>query len=278
MPTRHLLWAFVACATLHSSSRALAQQSDLELQARAHFQSGTAYFDTGDYAAAAREFLAAYERSPRPALLYNIYAAYERLGELGEAVSYLERFLATGDNIQNRAALEARLTTLRERHAAREAERQAEAQRAEQERAERTRAEAERAEAERRAQAAEESARAREDSSGGSSTGAYVVLGVAGAAAVTSGVFAVLTLMKDGDLAESCGADAGRTCSDDDVSALETNALIADVSLGVAVVAGAIGLVMLLGGGDDEEATAGSARLSPWVGPNGGGAVVRGAF
>ncbi|MBZ0119839.1 MAG: tetratricopeptide repeat protein, partial [Sandaracinaceae bacterium] len=118
---------FALFLALLAPAIALAQEQDappaqqgpgnLDEQARAHFQSGSAYYETGDYEGAIREFRAAYELSQRAPLLFNIYMAYERLGDFAHAIEYLERFLAEAETVENRPAMELRLARLRERAA-----------------------------------------------------------------------------------------------------------------------------------------------------------------
>lgn len=113
MARASLLFALIVVS---SSGRALAQDgSEADVEAREHFTAGSRYFDAGDYRAAAVEFEASYRLSGRPALLYNLYLAHERVGNMGEAVSYLERYLTEGEPGDRRAALEVRLENLRAR-------------------------------------------------------------------------------------------------------------------------------------------------------------------
>lgn len=93
-----------------------------ELEARAHFRTGSDYFDAGDYAEAAREFDLAYELSGRPALMYNVYLAHERLGNLDRAIEALTVFLSEGDPGERAGPLGQRLERLRERREAELAE------------------------------------------------------------------------------------------------------------------------------------------------------------
>ena len=108
-----LLFALIVVS---SSARAVAQDgSEADTEAREHFAAGSRYFDAGDYRAAAVEFEASYRLSGRPALLYNLYLAQERVGNTAAAVSYLERYLSDGEPGDRRAALEVRLENLRAR-------------------------------------------------------------------------------------------------------------------------------------------------------------------
>jgi hypothetical protein len=65
--------------------------------AREHFKRGEANYQKGSYAAAITEWEAAYTADPRPRIQYNIFQAYERLGQLQEASTALQRYLSTAD-------------------------------------------------------------------------------------------------------------------------------------------------------------------------------------
>lgn len=213
--------------------------------ARTHFASGRVHFDEGEYEAALREFSSAYDLSHRDALLFNLYLAEERLGHLPEAIDYLERYLAT-DVVaaEERPTLERRLVNMRERVAA----------------------------------DATAPAPPPERQHPLVVPGA-VVLGVGGAGLVVFGILGGLTLAEDSRLASSCGANAGRTCTDAEVSGLRSMALGADVTLAIGLVAAATGAALLIvdavTNGDATE-SAPTARLMPWGGPNGGGLALEG--
>lgn len=105
--------------------------------------------------------------------------------------------------------------------------------------------------------------------SGGTSTliPAIVTLSLAGAGAVVGGVFGVLALKSKGEFED--------TPTQDLFDETERNALIADMSFGVALTFGVTGLVLLLTdtGGEEAPAEEKKAFISPFVGPNGAGAV-----
>jgi len=71
---------------------ARAQNPDDEI-ARAHFQTGLAYYDSDRFAPAVKEFLEAYRISHRPELLFNIARSYEKLDDAGRATFYYRRYL-----------------------------------------------------------------------------------------------------------------------------------------------------------------------------------------
>ncbi|HBQ10354.1 MAG TPA: hypothetical protein DEF51_03880, partial [Myxococcales bacterium] len=107
--------------------------------------------------------------------------------------------------------------------------------------------------------------------------GAIAGFSVAAVGVVMVAITGSLTIVEDGNLAERCMSG----CTDADVADLQTFALVTDIGFGVALAGAALGAVLLLVGGDDGGDDGGdteSASLTPWVGPSGGGAAVRGSF
>jgi tetratricopeptide (TPR) repeat protein len=102
---------------------------------------------------------------------------------------------------------------------------------------------------------------------------AFVTLGIAGAGAVLGTTFGILALRAESDF------DASPT--EDNAQKAERNALISDMSFGVALTFGITGAVLLFSGGDDA-ADAKSAFTKPIIAPfasaTGGGAVARWQF
>ncbi len=97
---------------------------------------------------------------------------------------------------------------------------------------------------------------------------AIVTLSLAGAGAVVGGVFGVLALQSKGDFEE--------TPTQDLFDETERNALIADMSFGVALTFGVTGLVLLLtdSGGEEKPAEPEKkAFVTPFAGPGGAGVV-----
>lgn len=92
-------------------AEALAESDDL---AKGHFLAGQAYYQQARYNEAIREFEEAYRLSAKPALLFNLAQAYERLGKLEKTVEYLQTYLAAPD-IKDRPAVEERLKNLQAR-------------------------------------------------------------------------------------------------------------------------------------------------------------------
>lgn len=99
---------------------------------------------------------------------------------------------------------------------------------------------------------------------------AIVTLSLAGAGAIVGGVFGVLALQSKSEFED--------TPTQDLFDETERNALIADMSFGVALTFGVTGLVLLLtdSSGSEEEKAAEDKKafnFAPYAGPNGGGAV-----
>lgn len=103
--------SFVALPLFISNS---ASAQDNAALVKSHYEVGQAYYDQGRYQDAIKEFEEAYRLSQRPALLFNIAQAYERMGKLDKVQEYLKRCLAA-PNIKNRQAIEERLKNIEER-------------------------------------------------------------------------------------------------------------------------------------------------------------------
>lgn len=106
------------------ASPALAQQANDE-EARVHFRLGQAYYDSGRFEDAAREFQQAYDLSQRPQLLYNVFLAWRDAAQLGPAIQALEAYLREVPDVRERDALSARLESMRRLHQQQEAARAA---------------------------------------------------------------------------------------------------------------------------------------------------------
>ncbi len=229
--------------------------------ARAHFQSGAAYYDSGEYEDAAREFMRAYDMSQRAALFYNIALAYQGMGDLENAVTYLERYLNDVQEIPNRATLERRLENLKLRA---EQQQQPQATPAPPDpetskgrsRRQSTQADetptpatpilaqpaAEAATASQTTEATNRSAQSTAATQGGVPKPALYawIAGSVGVAAATA--FGVMALSERTSIEDGCGANS--SCSPSQVNRLETLALVTDISIGVAVAGAAVGTVL----------------------------------
>lgn len=117
-----------------------------------------------------------------------------------------------------------------------------------------------------------------ETDDGGSNIPAYVTLGIAGAGVVLGTVFGVLALGAKGDFEDEPTTE--------NADAAERDALIADMSFGVALTFGITGIVLLFTGGEEEEDTTEEApaeqasrpTVVPWASPYGGGVAASWKF
>jgi len=246
-------------------------------EGQGHFEAGSLAFERGDYSEAAAEFEAAYELTHHADLLYNVYSAQERNGQLEVAAAALEGYLRDGSPDEaRREALSLRLERLRARVAEQQAEGAEAVAREAQAEARLRQEQAEREAAERRASGERESRMAQ--SRGGRATAdgltivGAVLLVTAAAGGVSFGIFAGLSESEDQALASRCGRDAGVRCRPEEVETLAAYNTAADVSLiaggGLAAVGGAMLLIALGVRPSDEVA---QAWLSPEVGPDGAG-------
>ena len=103
----------VLSALVATALPAAAQEDD---EARVHFRLGRAYYDSGRFEEAAREFQQAYDLSQRATLLYNVFIAWRDAGQLGPAIEALELYLARVPDAPERDNLEARLASMRRLH------------------------------------------------------------------------------------------------------------------------------------------------------------------
>jgi tetratricopeptide (TPR) repeat protein len=225
---------------------AAAQSGDDDERARVHFQAGSQYYEVGDYELAAREFEQAYELSGRVELLYNLYSAHDRAGSYEPAADALERYLEREAEMEpaRRASLTQRLERLRAR-----------------------------IDADSDVGPNEPAPTRTDDSEGSAPIAGIVALIGAGALGATFGVFALLSGAEHAELEDSeCGRS--RTCTESQVSTLDTYNLVADVSLGLAAASAVTGVILVLAhdGGSPPE----HARLTPTLGPGIAGLTVEG--
>lgn len=80
-----------------------------------HFALAESAERRNDWRAAIDEYQRAYEASPHPAVLYNIGANYQRLGEHRSAATYFRRYLDESEAPSDRAEVEARIESLKAR-------------------------------------------------------------------------------------------------------------------------------------------------------------------
>lgn len=228
-------------------------------RARIHFESGRQYFDEGEYERAVEEFTRAFELSHRPPLLMNIANAQERLGRYTEAADLMQQYHDQAEEtVPARDVLLRRIANLRSR-AERVAAGQPEVEEPE----------------ETETRATNPDAVEPEPSGGGRTLGAVISFSVAGVGLVTAGVLGGLALAERNSIADGCGAT--RSCRSSDVSKMDGLALGSDIGLALAVAGAVAGvLVLVLVDGDDASDT--QASVTPWLGRDAAGAVLRGSF
>lgn len=231
-------------------------------QARAHFNVGKTLYDAGRFREAAEEWEKAYELSKKDALLYNIYVAHRDASEAPKAIDALRRYLATdAPTPEDRINLEARLRAMQEAQ-----RQQAPAP-----------AEPAPVEAAPAATAAEGGGTQAKDASKPSLV-PYVLIGVGGALVVGGVVTGIIANGKVSDIEDHCPGD--RCLPGYDLASARDDARVVvtltDVLLASGIVAGGVGAVLLIVGGDDEHATGPAPRLA--CAPGGCMAGVSGAF
>ncbi|MDB4990722.1 MAG: hypothetical protein JWN04_5900 [Myxococcaceae bacterium] len=87
--TTRSAWAqHAAGAPLNTASSAAAKEA---------FKRGEAAYSAGNYDTAVREWTTAYSADPRPRIQFNLSQAYERMGQLQDALDSLKRFLDAAD-------------------------------------------------------------------------------------------------------------------------------------------------------------------------------------
>ena len=87
---------------LLTSESALAQNAAppsaaAQAAAKEAFKRGEAAYSAGNYDLAVREWTQAYSSDPRPRIQFNLSQAYERMGQLPDAIDSLKRFLDAAD-------------------------------------------------------------------------------------------------------------------------------------------------------------------------------------
>lgn len=104
--------AILLAALLTAASASAEVESDVQSQAREHFNRGAAAFDARRFGEAAKEFQAAYELTHSYQVLYNIGQVAAALGQAVDSVDALQAYLDQGGNTvpeENRAIARAEL-------------------------------------------------------------------------------------------------------------------------------------------------------------------------
>jgi tetratricopeptide (TPR) repeat protein len=229
-----------------SASAQTSDVSDLQEDARLHFQLGERAYNRGEFARAAEEFEEAYRLSNRAPLLYNTYLAYRDGREDERAADALRRYLAAAGDVPNRARLEETLRGL-------ESDLRGE-----------PRAEPE---------STETPVEQRSGGGGSVPIGPIAVLGVGAAIGIASIVTGALAVARNGDLSAACPDDF---CPSEDARSIEADvellSIVTDVLWPISVAALAAGIVWLA----IELSSSGEDRAQLSCGPM--GCVARGTF
>jgi len=104
--------AFGLLAALLVALPAAPARADDTAAARKHFQKGTTFYDLGKYAEAVKEFEAAYEAKPDPALLYNLAQSHRLAGNADEALHFYRTYLRYVPKTSKRAEIEKQIASL----------------------------------------------------------------------------------------------------------------------------------------------------------------------
>jgi tetratricopeptide (TPR) repeat protein len=104
--------ALMATALSFCAAAPAAAQNDLDREAQALFEAGRVAFDAGRYVDALHHFEAAYDRSRRPGLLYNVGLAADRAGEVDLALRAYGKYLDSVPDSPHRATVQERIAAL----------------------------------------------------------------------------------------------------------------------------------------------------------------------
>ncbi|MFW5924547.1 MAG: tetratricopeptide repeat protein [Myxococcota bacterium] len=264
--------AVLATAGLSPVGGAAAQAEDEsdEQQAKAHFQTGAAYYGQSRYEEAASQFMEAYALSERPLLLINASQAYERALLFDRAIETAEDFLERApEDDPNRKKQEVRLEQLRQL---------AERKRRQERRGE-TGGEAGSEPAPGPDGATEASPAPESGGLGGLGWTGVGLMGAGGALGLVSLATGLVANGKYSDLDDAC---TGGTCPSDrqdDIDRGRTLATVSTVTLFAAAGVGVAGLVLFLlddGPSEEQPTTTAGLRLEP--GPGDVGLATRWSF
>ncbi|MFO0685944.1 MAG: hypothetical protein U0234_28045 [Sandaracinus sp.] len=265
-----LLALVVSPVSAQSSTPADAHEpTDAELaEARHSFEVATQAFDAGDYETAATEFRTALALSGEPDLYFNIYLSEERAGNLPPAAEALGQYLEHGAmDDEQRTLLTGRLERLRARIAS-----HAPAPAVAEEPQALHASPLATAEASPPPDAPPPSPPPRTVVVTSPPIAPIVLMALGGALLVNFGVFAGLSTAENDRLATTCG----RSCTSDQVSALNTYDIVADASWIAGATLGVLGLVLFFVLPADSHEEPAPVALAPWLSPQGGGLTIGG--
>src|SRR5690242_17142451 len=88
---------------------------DATAEAKAHFNKGTAFYSQARYEEAIAEFEAAYRAKPHGVINYNLAQCYEKLGDIGKALSKYQDYLREVPDAKDRGTVEVAIANLQRR-------------------------------------------------------------------------------------------------------------------------------------------------------------------
>ena len=251
-------------AAAHAQPTPAADPSDeLDEAARLLFEDGTRAYDAGRFDEARGRYVNAYELSGRPELLYNIASCHDRLDEKEQALANYERFLAELPDSSRAAIVSSRIEVLR-RSVASDA-------------AEPPDTDSDPVDGADPVDSADPVERHAAAGGSRSLVGPIASFAVAGAGLVTFAVAGLIANSRYNSAETDCLAG---TCNEDDLSAINRGALIADIGLGLAIAGAAVGVVWLIVGGkkSDDSSAGNRPSLSPTFSAQHAGLSLQGAF
>lgn len=216
---------------------------------------GAQAYRSGDFEKAIELFQKAYDLQPVPNLLFNIAKCYEKIENWDKAVENYEKFVVAPD-VESEARQQAmdRIDALNKVVAAeKERKRQEELAAQEQQR--------------QQEQQQQQQQQPPPEEPSADYTWAYVTLGTGIALLAGGGVFGLMASSQEGAFKTSDDVDVKR----DARSKGRTFALVADSMMGAGAVATIIGIVLFATASPEEPAAEGSASLTGWIVPDGGG-------
>ncbi len=197
--------------------------------ARTHYQAGVSYYESARYDDAVREFQTAYEITPRVELLFNISQCYERLGNLAEAIQYLESFVEGTDDETMRTRQQERLRNLRLRAEEQAAQTQPDPEPD--------------PDPPDLGEVQPQQPPPPEPTTGTVRKAGFGVVAVGGAFALSFAVAGGMALAEDSDLSDRCETE---TCTSSDTDSLRRRMRFADASLAIGLVALTAGVLMIV--------------------------------
>jgi tetratricopeptide (TPR) repeat protein len=244
----------LTCAAAQAQTDSSTLQESLDAEARAIYQAGVVAYRDGRFEAAERYFRQAYEASGRAQLLYNVALSAEQARHDEAALEAYQAYLDQVPDAPQQTRVETRIAALQ----AMLAERPAPAAEAPPE----PEPEAALATSDEAAVAATDAPPADEASSGGAGPLPWIVIGASAAVAVAGGVLLGVGLA---DVSTVENAAPPSTWADVEGAYDRAPVLtgIGIAALGVGLAGAAVGVVLAVAGGGDEQSPTAGLRVGP---------------